>query len=81
MSNFLQKQVSRNVRCYRASAEISQEELGNRSSLHRNVVGEVERGARLPELDTVMKLAAGLGIAPADLLEGVVWREGSFVPS
>src|SRR5437763_16948151 len=41
------------VRRVRAQAALSQEELGYRSGLHRNYVGLIERGKRVPTLRTV----------------------------
>lgn len=64
------------IRC-RRRADVSQEELGIRASLHRTEIGILERGARLPRIDTLVKLAGALSIPPEDLLEGIVWKPGS----
>jgi transcriptional regulator with XRE-family HTH domain len=64
------------IRC-RKGADLSQEELGIRASLHRTEVGILERGARLPRIDTLVKLAGALSIPPGELLEGIVWKPGS----
>jgi hypothetical protein len=42
--------------------------------------GVRERGARIPRLDTILKLADGLSISPCELIEGMVWEPGSFLP-
>jgi transcriptional regulator with XRE-family HTH domain len=63
-------------RC-RKDARISQEELGIRASLHRTQIGVLERGGRLPRIDTLVKLAGALSVSPCDLLEGIAWRPGS----
>jgi len=65
------------VRCRRA-AGISQEELGFQASLHRTEVGMLERGHRIPRIDTLVKLAGALEVRPEDLLEGVGWSPGGF---
>jgi transcriptional regulator with XRE-family HTH domain len=70
------------IRC-RKRAGISQEELGLLASLHRNEIGLLELGIRLPRIDTLLKLAGGLEIEPGELLEGMGWmpsdpRIGSF---
>jgi transcriptional regulator with XRE-family HTH domain len=70
------------ARC-RKRTELSQEELAERAALHRTAVGHIERGTRLPRVDTVVKLAGALAIAPAELLDGIVWEpsdtsEGRF---
>lgn len=43
----------------RKRAGLSQEELGARANLHRTAIGLLERGARMPRVDTLIKLAAG----------------------
>lgn len=80
MSIYLKRRFSQNLYRHRMARGISQEELGDRASLHRNVVGELERGARLPALDTVLKLAAGLELPPSSLLEGIAWCGTDFGP-
>jgi transcriptional regulator with XRE-family HTH domain len=61
----------------RKRAKLSQEELGFRASLHRTQIGVLERGGRLPRIDTLIKLAGALEVSPADLLAGIVWRPGT----
>jgi len=63
------------VRC-RKRADLSQEELGFRASLHRTQIGILEGGRRLPRIDTLVKLAGALEISPCDLLDGIVWQPG-----
>jgi len=58
----------------RGEAGLSQEEVGRLASLHRTEVGLLERGARVPRIDTVIKLAAALGVSPDRLLAGIGWR-------
>ena len=55
------------VRTCRASLGISQEELATRSKLHRTYVAGVERGIRNPSLNSIIKIAEGLGIAVSAL--------------
>jgi transcriptional regulator with XRE-family HTH domain len=62
-----------NLRRVRRTTDLSQEEVGFRSSLHRTEVGLLERGARVPRIDTVIKLAAALEVPPARLLDGIAW--------
>lgn len=67
-----------NLRRVRRQADLSQEELGYRASLHRTEVGLLERGARVPRIDTLMKLIAALGIRiDCALLDGIAWRSGN----
>jgi transcriptional regulator with XRE-family HTH domain len=65
-----------NLRRSRRRAGISQEELGMRSSLHRTEIGLLERGARVPRIDTLVKIACALAIPPGELLAGIDWTPG-----
>lgn len=64
----------------RGRANLSQEEVGLRASLHRTEVGQLERGIRLARIDTVVKLAGALGVPPGSLLDGMAWRPGDLRP-
>jgi transcriptional regulator with XRE-family HTH domain len=56
------------VRELREERGLSQEELGNRTGLHRNHVGQVERGELAPTLKSVEILADALGLQPSELI-------------
>ena len=56
------------VRELRLELGISQEELGNRTGLHRNHVGQVERGELSPTLTSVEVLADALGLPASELV-------------
>jgi transcriptional regulator with XRE-family HTH domain len=72
------RQFSANLRRTRKQANLSQEEVGFRASLHRTEIGLLERGARVPRIDTLIKLAAVLGIRiDCSLLDGITWNPGS----
>jgi transcriptional regulator with XRE-family HTH domain len=43
------------------------------AGLHRTEIGMLERGFRLPRIDTVVKLAGALEVEPVELLEGMKW--------
>lgn len=66
----------KNLHRLRKDAELSQEQLGLLASLHRTEIGLLERGARIPRIDTILKLSVGLGVAPVALLKGIVWNPG-----
>lgn len=61
------KAFGRRVRELRLERGWSQEELAHRSGLHPTYVGGVERGERNPAVVSIMKLAEGLGVKPAQL--------------
>ena len=58
---------------------ISQEDLGVMASVHRTEISQLERGLRVPRIDTMVKLAAGLGVTPHVQLEGIEWTPGETV--
>jgi transcriptional regulator with XRE-family HTH domain len=60
--------LGRAIRAARVSRHYSQEELSNRSGLHRTYVGGLERGERNPTFEGLRKLARALDIAASDLL-------------
>lgn len=64
------------ARC-RKRAGLSQEELGLRSSLHRTEISLLERGTRIPRIDTLVKLAGALSIPPSELIDGIDWTPGT----
>lgn len=63
------------ARC-RAAAGISQEELSFRASIHRTEVSLLERGERMPRVDTALRLAGSLGVPLEALTAGLEWRPG-----
>lgn len=70
----------------RRLADISQDELSVRASVHRTEISQLERGLRIPRIDTLVKLAAALEEPAEDLLDGIDWktgevREGRFKPA
>jgi len=69
-----------NVARCRRRADLSQEELSVRASLHRTEVSQVERGLRLCRIDTLIKLASSLEVPADDLLVGIEWSPGDYRP-
>lgn len=57
---------------YRHALGISQEALADRSGLHWTFVGQVERGQRNLNLHNPLKLAAGLGADPGELVRALM---------
>ncbi len=71
-------QFGANLRYCRKRAGLSQEETAMRASLHPTAVSYIERGTRIPRIDTAAKLAAVLGVDPGDLFDGIDWEPGDF---
>lgn len=64
------KQFGANLLRIRRRANVSQEEVGLRTGLHRTAVGLLERGERVPRIDTVVKLAFAFEVPVAELVIG-----------
>ncbi len=67
------------ARC-RKKADLSQDELSTRASLHRTEISQLERGLRLARIDTLIKLSASLDVRPDELLDGITWSPGNYRP-
>ena len=63
------------ARC-REGADVSQEELSFRASIHRTEVSLLERGERMPRVDTALRIAGSLGVPLDDLVAGLEWKPG-----
>jgi len=68
------RRVGENLVRARKAAGLSQEELSFEAGLHRTEIGMLERGIRIPRIDTALKLAHTLGISIDDLVAGIEWR-------
>jgi transcriptional regulator with XRE-family HTH domain len=63
------------ARC-RKRADLSQDELSVRASLHRTEISQLERGLRLARVDTLIKLIGSLEVSADELLAGMSWDPG-----
>lgn len=61
----------------RGRVGLSQIGTADRAGLHRTEVALVEHGRRIPRLDTLVKLAGAVEVAPCELLAGMSWRLNS----
>ena len=74
------RQFGSNLADQRQRAGISQEELGIRADVHRTEISQLERGLRVPRLDTIIKLRDVLGVATDELIAGISWHPASISP-
>lgn len=57
------------LRNVRTTHSLSQEQLAEKSGLHRTYVSQLERGLKSPSLSTLFRLAAAFGIPPHQLIQ------------
>lgn len=57
-----------NVRKIRLEQKLSQEELAERSGVHRTYIGMLERQEKNVTIYNIEKIAVGLGVSPDTLL-------------
>lgn len=76
--NPLAVRFGKNLARVRKLADLSQEELSIMASLHRTEISQLERGLRLPRIDTMVKLAASLEASTDELLVGINWQPGQL---
>lgn len=61
-------QFAKRVRRLRKSAKLSLEKAAERGDITANFWGDVERGKKVPSLDTIVAMANGLSLSPRILL-------------
>lgn len=69
----LAARFGRNLLHVRRRVDLSQQQLSVRASVHRTEIGLLENGARVPRLDTIIKLAGAAEAETAEVLSGMVW--------
>jgi transcriptional regulator with XRE-family HTH domain len=55
------------IRTYRKATELSQDRFADRIDMHRAYYSAIERGEKNITLDTLLRVAAGLGVHASDL--------------
>lgn len=66
--------LGQNVVEVREKRGLTQTATAERAGLHRTEVSLIERGQRVPRLDTIVKLAGALQVEPCALLVGMAWN-------
>jgi transcriptional regulator with XRE-family HTH domain len=57
------------LRNARKQRSMSQDQFAEATGLHRTHISLIERGLREPNLETLVKLSRGLGVAPAEMIQ------------
>lgn len=62
--------IAKNIKKYRQKLDISQDKLSKLAGIAYNVIIKVESGATLnPTIETMAKIAKGLGVSIDDLMK------------
>lgn len=77
---YLARRFADNLLRLRGEADLTQEDLGFMASLHRTEISQLERGFRVPRLDTILKLAGALSVEPSKLMTGMEWASPGAPP-
>ena len=64
-------EFGREIRRRREALSLTLEQLAEKAELTPNYIGTIENGKRDPSLSTVLSLAKGLRVPPAELFGGV----------
>ncbi len=59
------------LRKLRERRGISQEDFADRCGLHRTAIGLLERGQRVPRLDTLLIMGRELGVQLTEIVHGI----------
>ena len=71
-------QFGDNLARVRRAADMSQDELSVRASVHRTEISQLERGLRVARIDTLAKLSSSLEVDPGELMVGIAWDPGDI---
>jgi transcriptional regulator with XRE-family HTH domain len=63
----VQRDLGKAIKQLRALRAITQEELANRTGLHPTYISDMERGARNPSFEVLVRLMRGLDMPVAEL--------------
>lgn len=67
MKSNINKLFGKRVAELRKEKHLSQEELADSCGIHRTYIGAIERGEKSPTLNSIEKIAKGLGVNVKDL--------------
>lgn len=64
--------IGRNIRKYRLMKKLRQEDLAEKADLSINYIGAIERGEKIPSLETLIVIINALGVSADMVLVDVV---------
>jgi transcriptional regulator with XRE-family HTH domain len=64
--------IGKNIRKYRLMKKLRQEDLAEKTDLTTNYIGMVERGEKIPSLETFIKIVNALGVSSDMVLTDVL---------
>lgn len=64
--------IGKNIRKFRLAKKFRQEDLAEKTGLTANYIGMVERGEKIPSLETFIKIVNALGVSSDMILTDVV---------
>lgn len=70
--------IGRNIKKYRIEKKLRQEDLAEKTDLSSNYIGMVERGEKIPSLETFISILNALEIS-ADMVLADVLKQGYVV--
>lgn len=70
--------IGRNIKKYRIEKKLRQEDLAEKTDLSANYIGMVERGEKIPSLETFISILNALEIS-ADMILADVLKQGYVV--
>lgn len=68
----MNKEIGSKIRIARKQAGLKQKELAEKIGVSESRISQYENGSQRPRIDTIQKIAEGLGITPSDLM-GPEW--------
>jgi len=64
--------IGKNIRKFREAKKLRQEDLAEKAELTTNYIGMIERGEKIPALDTFIKILNALGVSADMVLSDVL---------
>ena len=65
--------IGKNIRKFRLARKLRQEDLAEKTDLTTNYIGMVERGEKIPSLETFIKIVNALGVS-SDMVLLMSWK-------